>query len=41
MHYTRLNRRAKKVEVSFKPKTRKAIQHLAINHWPLMRLANG
>lgn len=30
-HYTCISRRAKEVEVSFKPKTRGAIQHLAID----------
>ncbi|OQK20868.1 IS5 family transposase, partial [Vibrio parahaemolyticus] len=30
-HYSYISRRAKQVEVSFKPKTRGAIQHLAID----------
>jgi hypothetical protein len=30
-HYTCISRRAKEVEVSFKTKTREAIQHLAID----------
>ena len=40
-HYTCINRRAKEVEVSFKAKTRGAIQHLAIDSTGLKVYGKG
>jgi len=40
-HYTSISRRAKEVEVSFKTKTRGAIQHLAIDATGLKAYGEG
>ena len=40
-HYTRISRRAKQLEISFETKSRRAIQHLAIDATGLMAKANG